>query len=125
MVFCKCENKTEVKECYEVNNSRVKACLRDKLVNKFSFNTDVHLDEIEQMVEYNTLHPLECDDQCAREKRSKELAEAFGCERTKLVTTKYSNFLKAEAKKNPQFVKNLQDKFAALIISFYKVYCVC
>lgn len=95
----------------------------DSMLTRYNFNTTVSLSEIKQMVRYNFLHQLDCDEKCAKEKRNKDLAEALGIENpSELPTVKYSDFLKNEARSNPQFILSIHDKFVMLMQNYRKVY---
>lgn len=120
-VYCKCKLKMEEMPCYQVNDSRKFQASMESMIKRYSFNTSVSLNEVKEMVRYNILHQLDCDDKCAKEKRNKELAEALGIEaHTELPTVKYTDSLKSEARANPQLIMTIHDKLVMLLNNFKK-----
>lgn len=122
-VFCKCELIVEQQECQFVNDKQMRAQLMDDIVKRYrAFNTEMGLDEIKQMVEYSIAHQLNCDEKCAKEKRSKELADAFGVDKPETSSSlKYSEYLKKEALNNPTFILDVHNKLVNLINNYKKV----
>lgn len=91
------------------------------MVTRYSFDA-ITLNEIKQMVKYNNIHQLDCDEMCAKEKRNKDLAEALGIEgHSDFQMVKYSDFLKNEARSNPQLVLSIHDKLVMLLQNYKKV----
>ena len=123
-VSCKCKLKTEEMQCYQVNDPKKFQASVDNMVMRYNFNATHSLNEIKQMVMYNLLHQLDCDEKCSKEKRNKEFADALGIEgHSELPQVKYSDFLKNEARSNPQLVLNIHDKLVMLLQNYRKVSC--
>lgn len=119
-VFCKCKLKSQNLQCYEVNDPKKFQASVDSMVTRYSFDA-ITLNEIRQMVKYNNIHQLDCDETCAKEKRNKEFAEALGIEgSSNFQMIKYSDFLKNEARSNPQLVLSIHDKLVMLLQNFKK-----
>ena len=94
----------------------------ESMVRRYNFNATVSLNEVKQMVLYNLLHQLDCDERCSKEKRNKDLAEALGIDgHSELPSIKYSDFLKNEARSNPQLVLTIHDKLVLLLQNYRKV----
>lgn len=121
-VYCDCEVNFEQRECYLVNNSDELQRKIGCLVHEY-FNTEFGLEEITKMARKSLTHSLKCDERCAKEKRRKELADAFGIdETTKAITwVKYPDMLKHKAQTNQQFLLTIHDQFVKLIEDFKKV----
>ncbi|XP_017485677.1 PREDICTED: protein shuttle craft-like [Rhagoletis zephyria] len=119
-VFCKCKLKSQELQCHEVNDPKKFQASVDSMVTRYSFDA-ITLNEIKQMVQYNTIHQLDCDEKCAKEKRNRELAEALGIEgHSDFPVVKYSDFLKNEARSNPQLILSIHDKLVMLLVNFKK-----
>lgn len=124
-IYCECEFKSKEVECDTVLDSRRFQQHLDDILRRFSFNSSITLDEMKEMVRHNVRHSLECDQDCAREKRNRNLADAFGVDSEGLTIganlVKYSDQLKNEARSNPQFIMTVHDKFVQLIDAFKQV----
>ena len=122
-IYCTCELKVEEAPCYQVNDQRKFQASMESMLKRYSFNTSISLNEVKQMVLYNLIHQLDCDDKCAKEKRNKELADALGIEGHKFErpSVKYTEALKNEARSNSQFILNIHDKFVMLLNNYKKV----
>lgn len=122
-VYCDCEVKVETRECHEVSGVGKLQTAIDCMARRYCFNTTIELNEIHEMAKYSLYHILECDEKCSREKRLKDLAEAFGDLDEKSATwVKYTDFLKSKAQTNQQFMLTVHDKLVELVNDFKKVF---
>lgn len=124
-ISCECEFKRKEVECNEVFDPRRFQQQLDNVVRRFSFNASMTLDEMKEMVRHNIFHSLTCDQECVREKRNKNMAEALGISsngQPAINFVKYSEQLKNDARSNPHFIMTIHDKFVQLIDVFKQVF---
>ena len=130
-VFCPCKYREDTLPCYQVRDPKRYQSLLEIMMKKFQFNTD--FDAIRSMVDAKLLNFLDCDEECAKNKRTLQLADAFGITPKDVIQeSKYTEFLKNEARANPEFMNFVHEKCVGLITDFKKVcafvdfyFCFC
>lgn len=116
-VFCKCKLKVETMPCHEVNDPRKFQASVESILKRYNYNSSFTINEAMEMVRYNAIHQLECDETCSKSLRNKKLAEALGVDERQLdsVPLKYSDQLKTDARANPQLISFIHERLVTLV----------
>ncbi|GIY21056.1 protein shuttle craft [Caerostris extrusa] len=113
-LICPCGRRSETTTCYDSINSY-------RLMSVSVLATKMQEIKEGQSVNLNDVlgKKLQCNEECAVIERNKRLALALQIQNPDLSTSpgppNYSDFLKAEAKKNPLFVTDVYDKITELV----------
>lgn len=112
--------------CHEVNDPRKFQASVESILKRYNYNSSFTINEAMEMVRYNAIHQLECDETCSKSLRNKKLAEALGVDERQLdsVPLKYSDQLKTDARANPQLISFIHERLVTLVNNAKKV-CRC
>ncbi|KAF8788053.1 Protein shuttle craft like protein [Argiope bruennichi] len=116
---CPCGNRSETTTCYDSTKSYrlMSVSVLATKMQEIKEGQSVNLNDVLGRKSKN--NKLQCNEECAVLERNKRLAVALQIQNPELSPTpgppNYSDFLKAEAKKNPSFVGDVYNKITELV----------
>lgn len=121
-VTCACGNLTASHYCYEHSNDYrriISATLAAKM-SELQLDNSVNISDINEKVNAQTinLRTLECTDECKLIMRNRRLALALQIQNPDLsakLTPRYSDFMKAWAKKDANLCRHIHDKLTDIV----------